>query len=126
VQGSSRFIAVPKWGMVKRLPRPVMLVGAFLAGVVAGGVLRPVRPSSPECDSGASVAPKELVAGGTPVSMAAGLRESASANRTEKGQGIRFASYNLRNYLPMSREVEGKKVLNAPKPATEVAVVVDS
>lgn len=35
------------------------------------------------------------------------------------------ASYNLENYLRMERRVDGKKVLDAPKPAEEVEAVVE-
>lgn len=35
-----------------------------------------------------------------------------------------FAYYNVENYLPMPREVDGKRVESAPKPEREVAAVV--
>lgn len=40
------------------------------------------------------------------------------------GGDVVFAYYNVENYLPMSREVGGKRVENAPKPEREVAAVV--
>lgn len=45
-------------------------------------------------------------------------------SRLLAGGEVVFASYNLQNYLAMAREVDGKRVENAPKPASEVAAVV--
>ncbi|MEI8292988.1 MAG: endonuclease/exonuclease/phosphatase family protein [bacterium] len=35
-----------------------------------------------------------------------------------------FAYYNLENYLPMPRTVDGKRVENAPKPESEIAALI--
>jgi len=37
-----------------------------------------------------------------------------------------LASYNLENYLPMERRVDGKLVENAPKPEEEIANVIEA
>jgi endonuclease/exonuclease/phosphatase family metal-dependent hydrolase len=37
---------------------------------------------------------------------------------------VRFVAYNLKNYLPMERSVEGQKLPDAPKPDAEIKVVL--
>ena len=37
---------------------------------------------------------------------------------------IVFASYNVQNYLPMDRRVDGKYLKNAPKPESEIEAVI--
>lgn len=41
-----------------------------------------------------------------------------------RGGDVVFAYYNLQNYLPMTREVEGRRVENVPKPEREVQAAV--
>jgi endonuclease/exonuclease/phosphatase family metal-dependent hydrolase len=40
------------------------------------------------------------------------------------GEEVVFATYNVENYLPMSRSENGKRVANAGKPESEIAAVV--
>lgn len=47
-----------------------------------------------------------------------------AACRVFAGGDVVFAYYNVENYLPMVREVGGKRVENAPKPEREAAAVV--
>lgn len=39
---------------------------------------------------------------------------------------VRFVAYNVENYLPMTRRIDGESVPNAPKPESEKRVVVAS
>jgi endonuclease/exonuclease/phosphatase family metal-dependent hydrolase len=46
-------------------------------------------------------------------------------NKSAASEGeIRFLAYNLRNYLPMKRQVNGASVEDAPKPEDEIAALV--
>jgi len=54
-----------------------------------------------------------------------GLVESGS-NKTSVAKEIRFLSYNLRNYLPMRRRVNGVSVEDAPKPENEIAALIEA
>lgn len=55
-------------------------------------------------------------------------RSGGSADSSDKfiaGEGeVRFLSYNLRNYLPMKRRVDGLSVDEAPKPDDEISALV--
>jgi len=70
-----------------------------------------MRESRFECD----VAPLALT-----LLAAFGL---ATANAQSS---IRFVAYNLENYLPMTRQVDGESVQAAPKPEAEKRVIVAS
>lgn len=46
--------------------------------------------------------------------------------QTTGSHRVRFVAYNVENYLPMERRVDGETVENAPKPESEKRVVVAS
>lgn len=57
-----------------------------------------------------------------------GLRAQDSVKKAEgpvSGNELRFLSYNLRNYLPMKRRVNGASVEQAPKPEDEIAALIE-
>jgi len=106
------------------LVRSAILLGVFLLGVLSGTVLRP-SPEVPSPASGETLeerAPR-LRTGPRP-EPPAGPTVSAPAGADD---GIvRFAFYNLKNYLPMRRSVDGETRADAPKPEEEIQVVIDS
>ena len=59
------------------------------------------------------------------VSQQAGSADTGS-KKSSVSQEIRFLSYNLRNYLPMKRQVNGVSVEDAPKPEDEIAALIKS
>lgn len=55
--------------------------------------------------------------------LAAIAQDPENKDASSEGE-IRFLAYNLRNYLPMKRQVNGVSIENAPKPEDEIAALV--
>lgn len=54
----------------------------------------------------------------------AAIAQESVGKADSSEQEIRFLAYNLRNYLPMKRRVNGASIENAPKPDDEIAALV--
>ena len=107
---------------------PLAFSGVFLIGIFAGLVSRS-QPARQIVSTDPTSAPDPGAA--ALVSTTASRRAETAGNKGiriwgDKGKGIRFASYNLKNYLMMSREGEGAIVQRGPKPESEISVVVDT
>ncbi|MGD9749123.1 MAG: hypothetical protein AB7V57_22465, partial [Verrucomicrobiales bacterium] len=58
--------------------------------------------------------------------LGAGIYRRAPAQTPDLPEPqVRFMAYNLKNYLPMNRRVDGVAVQDAPKPAEEIEAVVN-
>lgn len=127
-QGGSGFLDLPKGGLshlLRDAPRRYLLPAVFLLGVLAGATFRPVREDRAPGGLTAATVP---VPGVPPKPAASAAPPPASKSPVQPGKegAVRFAAYNLRNYLPGSREVHGRVTPQAPKPEPEIAVVVQS
>lgn len=121
---------LPGWGAIKAVaPRSRLLSFVFILGFLTGGIVRPLRWSSPAPEEAALSAGESMPIVQS-VSRPPGAPDARVKSRhaadAGRGEGIRFAFYNLRNYLPASRVVKGQTVEEVPKPEAEIAVVVDS
>lgn len=123
-QGGSGSLDLPQGGLMRDVPRRYLVPGIFLLGVLAGVILRPPRTACPPPElTAASPAPRLAAAAGAATTPPAAPRPQPPSG----GNGaVRFAAYNLRNYLPMSRESGGHLVAGASKPEREMAVVVQT
>ncbi len=87
------------------LPRRQFLhpvFSAILALIVSGGAL--AQPTLPSDASPASASP---------------------SSATAPDRHVTFVSYNLKNYLPMPRRVDGESLPEAPKPEKEIAKLIE-
>lgn len=109
-----------------------LCLAGYLAGRGGGEPLPGGSAAAPDAEIGGAAAAEQPAAGAVPeefVSLSkdfSGRSAQASGVWPGKGKGIRFVTYNLKNYLTMAREGGAGTSEAVAKPEREIAVVVDT
>lgn len=98
------------------------VLAALLFGAVS--CKKSATPDWDQPGGGSAASPSAEVGKPAPASKPAEVPRPAGAKKAEKDGGLRFITYNVKNWLKMDRYVDHKLLKDAPKPAAEKAAVI--